>query len=80
MEHETSIGVPLPNRLVQCIGKDLMAQSITHRPSNNLTVINIQDRRQIQSAFSRPDKGNVGYPNLVGSICRKSLIQEIVCH
>ena len=80
MEHKASIRFPLHECLVQSIGKDPMAQRIAHRPSNNLAVKNIQDRCQIKPTFSRPNKGNVGNPNLVGSIYRKSLIQDIICH
>jgi hypothetical protein len=80
MEQNTRFGSPLPECLVQGIRKDPMAQPIIHRPSHNLTVKNIQDRCQIQPTLSRPNKGNVRNPNLVGHICRKSPIQKIVCH
>ena len=65
MEHKACIRFPLHECLVQSICKDPMAQRIAHRPSNDLAVKNIQDRCQIKPTFSRPNKGNIGNPNLV---------------
>lgn len=50
---------------------------ITRRPADNTPGIKIEQDRQIEPAFGRPDMADVGASLLIGAVAGKVLIKEI---
>jgi hypothetical protein len=55
-------------------------QTAAHGPPNNFSRIQVDDHRQIQPSFHRPQIGDVAAPDSVGSIHLKISIQKIRSH
>jgi len=70
----------LPQRHVQRSEHQLGAQMGSHRPAHNSTTPRVQHHRQVQETGPRRDVGDVGHPELIGSLCREVTLDEILRH
>ena len=56
---------------------DQARRRLTGGPADDASGEQVDDDRQIQPAFRRPDIGNVGSPFLVGAISGEILVQHV---
>lgn len=59
MEHAARRRVAQPHRHIERADRQILLHSVTDCPAHNVPAVQVEDDRQVEPAFQRPDIGDV---------------------
>src|SRR5581483_1566120 len=75
--NESGSWTPSLQRHGQRRGCEWRRQTIAHRPSDNASRVEVENRGEVEPAFPRFDVRDVGHPDLVRCVCREVALEQV---